>query len=437
MSNVSNDIKFRYIHPADQLVMIMERIYSYEMTTTSGGNISIKDEAGDIWVTPGGIDKGNLTRDDMVCVKANGTIVGKHKPSSEYPFHLAIYKARPDLTAVLHAHPPALVSFSASGMVPRNDLLPNLKKICGDIDFVPYALPGSELLGQKIADSFAKGFNSVLLENHGTVTAADDLFKAYKQFESLDFAARIEIKATTLGKPTPISADNQGIYDQKKSNDLPTFVATPPKSKGKELRTAMCDFIHRSYRQRLFTSTEGTFAVRLSDNEFLITPYDFDRQYIRPEDIVLIRDGKREEGKLPSRSVLLHQKIFADNPDINASIIAHPPHLMAFNITEQALDSRVIPEAFILMRDIQCLPFAAPINDHELVSNTVSEVQPIVMFQNNGILITGKSLLEAFDRLEVAEFTAKAVLGSFQLGKVNSMGQPVIDDLKVAFGLKG
>ncbi|MGL1957263.1 MAG: class II aldolase/adducin family protein [Colwellia sp.] len=436
MSNESNDYKFKYIHPADQLVMFMERIYSYEMTTTSGGNISVKDESGDIWVTPGGVDKGKLTRDDMVCVKTDGTIVGKHKPSSEYPFHLAIYNARPDLTAVLHAHPPALVSFSASGVVPRSDLLPDLNKICGDIDFVPYALPGSELLGKKIADSFKKGFDSVLLENHGTVTAADNLFKAYKLFESLDYAARIEIKATILGEPAPISAEDLVIHGQK-HNDLPTFVPILPKSKNKEMRTAMCDFIHRSYRQRLFTSTEGTFAVRLTDNTFLITPFDYDRQYVRPEDIVLIRDGQREEGKLPSRSVLLHQKIFADNPNINASIIAYPPNLMAFNITKKTLDSRVIPEAYILLRDIQCLPFASPINDHELVSQTVSEVQPITMFQNNGILVTGSSLLETFDRLEVAEFTAKAVLGSFQLGRVNSMDQPVIDELKVAFGLKG
>ena len=106
------------IHPADQLVMFMERIYGYGMTTTSGGNLSILDDNGDIWITPGSIDKGSLTRNDMVCIKPDGTIVGNHKPSSEYPFHQRIYKARPDLKAVLHAHPPALVAFSIVRKMP-------------------------------------------------------------------------------------------------------------------------------------------------------------------------------------------------------------------------------------------------------------------------------------------------------------------------------
>ena len=91
------------LHPADQLVMFMERIYGYGMTTTSGGNLSILDDNGDIWITPGSIDKGSLTRDDMVRITPDGQIIGNHKPSSEYPFHQHIYKARPDLKAVLHA----------------------------------------------------------------------------------------------------------------------------------------------------------------------------------------------------------------------------------------------------------------------------------------------------------------------------------------------
>jgi L-fuculose-phosphate aldolase len=66
----------------------MERIYGYRMTTTSGGNLSLLDDNGDIWITPAGVDKGSLTRFDIVCVKPDGTIAGNHKPSSEYPFHI-------------------------------------------------------------------------------------------------------------------------------------------------------------------------------------------------------------------------------------------------------------------------------------------------------------------------------------------------------------
>ena len=105
-------------HPKDQITSIIKRIYQAGMTTTSGGNISIKDNEGNIWVTPSAIDKGSLTRKDIICVQPDGKIIGSHKPSSEFPFHKAIYERRPDIRAVIHAHPPALVSFSIVRKIP-------------------------------------------------------------------------------------------------------------------------------------------------------------------------------------------------------------------------------------------------------------------------------------------------------------------------------
>ena len=88
------------MHPRDQVLEIMDRIYRHRMTTTSGGNVSIRDESGDIWITPARVDKGALRRDDVVRVRSDGSSEGLHRPSSEFPFHQAIYAARPDLTAV-------------------------------------------------------------------------------------------------------------------------------------------------------------------------------------------------------------------------------------------------------------------------------------------------------------------------------------------------
>ena len=100
------------MHPRDEIMGTMERIYRYRMTTTSGGNLSIRDGSGNIWITPARVDKGSLQRSDIVCVRGDGTVQGKHPPSSEFPFHKAIYHARPDVQAVVHAHPVALVAFS-------------------------------------------------------------------------------------------------------------------------------------------------------------------------------------------------------------------------------------------------------------------------------------------------------------------------------------
>ena len=144
----------------------MKRIYGYGMTTTSGGNLSILDDNGDIWITPGGVDKGSLTRKDIIRVKPDGTVIGNHKPSSEFPFHELTYRIRPDLKAILHAHPPALVAFSIVRKIPNTLLIPNVQLICGKVEMAEYGLPGSIELGEKIAKVFEKGINTVILENH-------------------------------------------------------------------------------------------------------------------------------------------------------------------------------------------------------------------------------------------------------------------------------
>ena len=101
------------------------------MTTTSGGNLSIRDENGDVWITPARVDKGSLRRDDIVCVHAGGSVTGPHRPSSEYPFHAAIYAARSALRSLVHAHPVALVAFSICRLVPNVRALHEGASNCG------------------------------------------------------------------------------------------------------------------------------------------------------------------------------------------------------------------------------------------------------------------------------------------------------------------
>ena len=176
-------------HPRDQIVQAMERIYRYRMTTTSGGNLSVRDEAGDIWISPARIDKGNLRREDIVCVRADGRGEGPHRASSEFPFHLGIYRRRSDVRAVVHAHPVALVAFSICRTVPDTTLFPQARNVCGAVGYAPYALPGSEQLGRNIAEVFGSGFDCALLENHGVVVGGADLQEAFERFETLEFTA--------------------------------------------------------------------------------------------------------------------------------------------------------------------------------------------------------------------------------------------------------
>src|SRR5262245_13279268 len=131
-----------WLHPRDELVETMRRIYRLKMTTTSGGNLSIRDANGDIWITPSRVDKGRLQPTDIVCVRADGSRDGLHPPSSEFPFHRQIYQARPDIKAIVHAHPGALVAFSICRKIPDTRVQILAHSVCGKVAYAAYACPG-------------------------------------------------------------------------------------------------------------------------------------------------------------------------------------------------------------------------------------------------------------------------------------------------------
>lgn len=426
-------MNFDLLHPADQLVMLMERIYRYGMTTTSGGNLSILDENGDIWITPGSVDKGSLSRKDIIQVKPDGTVIGIHKPSSEFPVHSRIYKSRPDIKAILHAHPPALVAFSIVRQIPETRLIPNFVEICGTVSMAVYDVPGSTGLSIKVTEEFEKGNNVVMLENHGVFVGAADLFKAFMAFETLDYCARLQIEATKLGKIRPLSDKYVKISKEKQHVEMDEFLNKSISSEEREARREMCALIKRAYDQNLFTSTQGTFSQRLSDGSFLITPYHKDRKYMEESDLVRIVGDWKEAGKMPSRSVGLHKKIYDKHPDINSIIIAHAPYVMTFAVTDCEFDSRTIPESYIMLRDVKKIPFGASFMQQDMVADMFDAMTPILIAENDCVIVTGSSLINAFDKLEVMEYSAKAIVSSKALGEIVSITDEEVKDLREAF----
>lgn len=429
-------MNIKYIHPADQLVMFMQRIYDKGMTTTSGGNLSIIDDDGNIWITPAGVDKGTLNRGDIICVKPDGTCVGPHKPSSELPFHAAVYKMRPDLKAVLHAHPPALVAFSIVRQLPDMDLLPSVQKVCNDLRIAVYAVPGSDQLGENIGQCFAAGSDIVLLENHGVCIGAKTMFEAFQKFETLEYTANLEILARRIGQVKTLPEEALRVTETTTHLKMDDFIPNSHTSEELAARRDMITLIHRSYRQGLFTATHGTYSVRLSDGSFLITPFGMDRAYLEEDNLVRVKAGMKELGKTPSRAVSLHQKIYETNPDIHAVLIAHPVHAMAFAVTNSKFDPRTIPESYILLRDIKRIPYGEIYTQQEKTAKVFSEACPAVMVDNDCVIVTGESLLKAFDRLEVMESTAHSIINSAAIGNIVHITQEEVQDLKVAFNLK-
>jgi len=413
-------------------MQIMQRIYRYRMTTTSGGNLSIRDDNGDIWITPARVDKGTLRRDDIVCVHGDGTVTGPHRPSSEFPFHRAIYQTRPDLGGIVHAHSVALVAFSITASVPDTRLFHKARRVCGQPGFAPYALPGSQALADSIVRSFAQGPHCVLLENHGVVVGDTGLQAAFERFETLEFTAKTIIKARMLGDVRYLN-DDQLQLAQRDGSPLAEFSPGRASSAEKELRRELCAFLHRGYRNRLMISTEGSFSARVSDDAFLITPARLDRHSVVPDDVVLVRGGACESGKTPSRAAVLHQAIYRRHPDVSAIVNAYTVNATAFSVTDAPLDSRTIPESYLLLRDVQRLPYGLQFTAEDEVARRVSLEQPVALLENDGVLVCGTSVLDAFDRLEVLESTAETLINGRFVGPAAPMPDAAIDELRAAF----
>lgn len=430
---MSTNLDTAIMHPRDQIALVIARIYRMGLTTTSGGNISVIDDEKNIWITPSGVDKGSLRPADIMCVKADGTIVGKHKPSSEFPFHKSIYVARPDIKAVIHAHSPALVSFSIVRSIPNTNIIYQAKQVCGEIGYAPYALPGSQALGDTIALEFAKGFSAVIMENHGTVVGGTDLSDAFERFETLEFCARTQIYASQLGKPNFLSDEMIGSYNTQIQKQFPEMDVVEHPSDEREKRLSICNIVKRACEHGLMKSSFGTVSARWRGNDFLITPNGVPRWDLKTEDIVQIKDGKRQPGKHPSLTAILHQQIYLQHPEINCIILTQSPYLMAFAVSGVNMNVRTIPESWIFLKDLQQLNFGSQYKASDEVVKCISREKPAVLIQNECVVVAGDNLLQTFDYLEVAEFSAKSIVMSTSIGQMVPINDEQTEELRKAF----
>jgi L-fuculose-phosphate aldolase len=419
--------------PAQQIALVIARIYNRGLTTTSGGNISVIDEEKNIWITPSGIDKGSLTEKDIVCINADGSVKGNHKPSSEFPFHKAIYETRKDIKAIIHAHPPALVSYSIVRKVPETNIISQARQVCGHIGYAKYELPGSEALGAKIASEFKKGFSAVIMENHGTVVGGTDLSDCFERFETLEFCARTGIYGSQLGPLNLLSDAAINEFNLQLPNNLPEQDKVTYTSDEKGIRHDICSIVNRACQHGLMISSYGTVSARWRKNDFLITPTGISRWDLQPKDIVQIKGGKREPGKHPSRTAYIHQQIYNMHPKIDSIILTQSPYLMAFAATGKNIDVRTIPESWIFLKDIHQLDFGVQYKTSSEIPKRVSAEKPAVLVKNECVVVTGGSLLQTFDYLEVAEFSARSLVMSSSIGKLFPISDEQTEELRKAF----
>jgi len=206
------------------MVEIGRRIWTRGYVASNDGNFTVRLNEHELLTTPTGVSKGFMTTDMIIKVDNTGTPVTpnpKFKPSSEVKMHLEVYKERPDVNAVVHAHPQYATSFAVAGIPMDKCVLPEAVLSIGSVPIAKYGLPSSMEIPEAIRE-YIKNTDAVLLANHGALTLGSDLLNAYHKMETLEHTASIVWKALQLGNVNVLSEfERDRLMDLREKLNMP------------------------------------------------------------------------------------------------------------------------------------------------------------------------------------------------------------------------
>lgn len=207
-----------------QICEIGKRIYDRGMVAANDGNISVKISENEFLCTPTGVSKGFMTPEYICKVDKNGNLLqanGKFKPSSEIKMHMRVYKNRPDVGSVVHAHPIFGTAYAIAGIPLTAPIMPEAVIALGCVPIAEYGTPSTDEIPDAV-EKYLPYYDAVLLENHGALTFSVDLLSAYHKMESLEFYAELMYKATQLGGAKELNKEQvAGLYEIRRQFGLP------------------------------------------------------------------------------------------------------------------------------------------------------------------------------------------------------------------------
>jgi L-fuculose-phosphate aldolase len=197
-------VKSEAQHRSD-ICVVGHWIHDRGFVASTDGNISVRLGADRILMSPTCMSKGMMTPDDLVVIDFDGRQVGgTRKPSSELAMHVLIYRLRPDINAICHAHPPTATGYAAAGIPLDKPILCELILGLGTIPVARYGTPGTPELSAAL-EPLVRGHESILMANHGVVTYGPDLLTAFLRMETTEHFARVSLITEVLGKQVLLS----------------------------------------------------------------------------------------------------------------------------------------------------------------------------------------------------------------------------------------
>lgn len=183
------------------------RMWERNYVAATDGNISIRLGAGRYLCTPSGVSKGFMKPNDLIVADAQGNkLSGPGKVTSEFHTHIAAYEERPDVKAVVHAHPPKAIGFSLAGISLAECVLPEVVYSIGGVPTTAYATPATRE-GSEVLREYIRKCDAVMLDRHGSITVGVDVFDAYMKLEKIEHACESLLVAHSLGHVRRLSRD--------------------------------------------------------------------------------------------------------------------------------------------------------------------------------------------------------------------------------------
>jgi L-fuculose-phosphate aldolase len=271
------------------------------------------------------------------------------------------------------------------------------------------------------------------MENHGIITAGKTLREAFHRIENLETLASIYIESLRLGKITNLSVEDLKSAREVKNNRNQADKEHLITGQEEKIRKDLVEIVKRAYERKLITAVSSGFSARVGETGFVITPEGLDVKDLDENYLVYICEGKHEIGKAPSQYTPLHDEIYRKHKFIHSISSAHPISVMAFAITGTPIETHTIPESFLMLSEVPLVPFHIRFGNPEEVAGLITPQIPALLLRNDCLTVTGSSPFQVFDRLEVAEFTARSILNAKPIGPVKPITVQDIDDLVKTF----